>query len=50
MHQDNGCSAVEFIPYRCEIGVSEVVVVFSVAGEESDSISVESIEGVSDFC
>lgn len=42
-------AAVELGPDRFEGGVAEVGVSVAVAGEERDAVSVEGIEGVSDF-
>ena len=49
MDEGNGGAFFEFGPEGEKVGVAEVVVVVSVAGEEGHAVGVEGVEGVSDF-
>lgn len=47
--EDDGGAFFELGPEGEEVGVAEVVVVGSVAGEQGDAVGVEGVEGVGEF-
>ena len=47
--EDDGGAFFEFSPEGEEVGVAEVVVVVSIAGEEGNAVGVEGVEGVCEF-
>ncbi len=46
MDEDDGRAFFQFGPEGEEVGVAEVVVVGSIAGEEGDAVGVEGVKGV----